>query len=417
MFPRMLAASLRTALSDTPAVFVAGARQSGKSTLVAGVAQAGEGWRTVSMDDLGTLALARGDPQGFVEGLGERAVLDEIQRAPELLLPIKRAIDLGRRPGRFILTGSANVLTLPRAAESLAGRMEILTLWPLAQCELGGGTSGFLDACFQGHPEAVAPPVDRASLLHAVARGGFPEVAARVSAESRTRWFDAYLSTLLQRDLRDLAAVERLAEVPRLLEAVATRAGGTLNVADLSRTVGMPQVTLHRYLALLEALYLVFRLPAWSANLGKRLVRAPKLHLADPGLLVHLLGLDEEGLANRPSAAGPALEAFVAAELLRLAPHAAARPRLYHLRTAAGVEVDLVLEARGGDLVGIEVKAGAAPGPDDFRGLRLLEEAVGPRLRCGVVLHAGRESIPFGPRLWALPVSALWAPRANARRD
>src|SRR5512138_2814031 len=182
MFPRLLASSLRTALSDTPAVFVAGARQSGKSTLVAGVAQAGEGWRTVSMDDLGTLALARSDPQGFVEGLGERAVLDEIQRAPELLLPIKRAIDLGRRPGRFVLTGSANILTLPRAAESLAGRMEVLTLWPLAQCELGGGTSGFLDACFQGHPEAVAPPpVDRASLLHALARGGFPEVAARAS--------------------------------------------------------------------------------------------------------------------------------------------------------------------------------------------------------------------------------------------
>jgi predicted AAA+ superfamily ATPase len=369
------------------------------------------------MDDLGTLALARADPQGFVEGLGERAVLDEIQRAPELLLPIKRAIDLGRRAGRFILTGSANVLALPRAAESLAGRMEVLTLWPLAQCELGSGTSGFLDACFQGHPEAVAPPpADRASLLHAAARGGYPEVAARASGESRSRWFDAYLSTLLQRDLRDLAAVERLAEVPRLLEAVAARTGGTLNVADLSRTVGMAQVTLHRYLALLEALYLVFRLPAWSANLGKRLVRAPKLHLADPGLLVHLLGLDADELAARPSAAGPALEAFVAAELLRLAPHAAARPRLYHLRTAAGLEVDVVLEARGGDLVGVEVKAGAAPGPEDFRGLRFLEEAVGPRLRCGVVLHAGRESVPFGPRLWALPISALWASPATPPR-
>lgn len=413
MIPRLLSGALRHALTDTPAVFVAGARQAGKSTLVETVATPGSGFTYKTLDDLGTLAAARGDPQGFVDGLGERAVLDEVQRAPGLLLPLKRAIDQGRRPGRFVLTGSANVLTLPRAAESLAGRMEVLTLWPLAQCELEGTTSGFLDACFQGRPQALTPaPLDRQGLLRRLVRGGYPEATARLEGVDRDRWFEAYLSTLLQRDLRDLAAIERLAEVPRLLGAVAARAGGPLNVADLGRAVGLANMTLQRYLTLLEALYLVFRLPAWSENLGKRLARAPKLHLADAGLMAHLLGLDEAGLAARPATVGPLLETFVAAELLRLAPHATARPRLHHLRTSAGAEVDLVLEARGGHLVGVEVKAGGAASTDDFRGLRFLQEAVGDRLRCGVVLHAGREVVPFGARLWALPLSALWAPPA-----
>lgn len=415
MFPRLLDAALRDSLADTPATFIAGARQTGKSTLVQGLVERGRGWTYRTFDDLGTLAAAQQDPAAFVEALGSRAILDEVQRAPGILLPLKRAIDLDRRTGRFVLTGSANILTVPRSAESLAGRMGILTLWPLARCEMEGTRPGFIDACFEGRPQDIqAPPLDRPALLRLLARGGYPEAVARPGDQARGRWYDAYLTTLLQRDLRDLAAVERIAQVPRLLEVVAARTGAPLNAADLGRTVGLNQMTLGRYLALLEALYLLVRLPPWFENLGKRLAKAPKLYLNDAGLLVHLLGLDAAGLAARPADLGPVLESFVVCELLRLAPHATPAPRLHHLRTSDGVEVDVVLEARRRELVGIEIKATASPSAADFRGLRYLQQAVGDRLRCGVVLYAGHEVLPFGPRLWAIPVSALWGERRQA---
>ena len=368
------------------------------------------GWTYRTFDDLATLASAQADPQGFVEALGDHAVLDEVQRAPGILLPLKLAIDRNRRAGRFVLTGSANVLALPRTAESLAGRMEVLTLWPLAQSELEGTRPEFIDACFDGHPERTRALVDdRAALTRRLVRGGYPEALSRTSDAARRRWFDAYLTTLLQRDLRDLAHVEQVAEVPRILEAVAARTGGPLNVADLGRTLGLNQMTLKRYLALLEALFLLFRLPPWFENMGKRLARTPKLYLNDAGLFAHLQGLDVAGLAARPGDLGQLMETFVVAELLRLAPHSATQPRLHHLRTSDGTEVDVVLEARRHQLVGIEVKAGSTVSTEDFRGLRFLQEAVGDRLRCGVVLYAGREKLPFGPRLWAVPVSALWS--------
>ena len=410
MLGRLLEASLRASVADTPAVFVAGARQSGKSTLVRSFAGGRAAWPYRTLDDLATLASARADPQGFVEALGERAILDEVQRAPELFIPLKRSIDADRRPGRFILTGSANVLVLPRVAESLAGRMEILTLWPLAQAEFEGTAPGFVDACFAGRPDRLQPvPADRASLIGRMLRGGYPEAASRSREDARERWFDAYLSTLLQRDLRELAAIERIAEIPRLLEAVAHRTGGPLNVADLGRALGINHMTLKRYLALLEALYLVVRLPPWFENAGKRLTRTPKLYLNDPGLLAHLLGLDAGGLASRPADAGPLAETFVVTELLKLAPVSATRPRLFHLRTSAGHEVDVVLESRRRQLVGVEVKAGATVTSADFKGLRVLQELAGKRFECGVVLYAGREILPFGPKLWAAPMASLWA--------
>jgi uncharacterized protein len=410
MFRRLLETSLDAALADTPAAFVAGARQTGKSTLVQGLAKRDRSWTYRTFDDLATLASAHSDPQGFVEALGDRAVLDEVQRAPGILLPLKLAIDQDRRPGRFVLTGSANVLALPRAAESLAGRMEVLTLWPLTQAELEGAQPGFIDACFDDKPSTLpASPVDRDALVRRLVRGGYPEAVSRAGDPARRRWFDAYLATLLQRDLRDLAAVEQVVAVPRILEAAAARTGGPLNVADLGRSLGLNQMTLRRYLVLLEALFLIFRLPPWFENLGKRLAKTPKLYLNDAGLLAHLLGLDPAGLASRPLDLCQLLESFVVAELLRLAPHSSNQPRLHHLRTSDGIEVDVVLEARRHQLVGVEVKAASTVSAADFRGLRFLKDAVGERLRCGVVLYTGRETLPFGPRLWAVPVSALWS--------
>lgn len=410
---RALAELLEASCADTPATFVAGARQTGKTTLVRAFDDAA--WLT--LDDLGTLAAARADPVGFVARLGPRTILDEVQRVPELFLPIKAAIDRDRRPGRFILTGSANVLALPRVADSLAGRMEILTLWPLSEAELAGRRAAFVDACFEGDPSQLAlerlPP---GQLLPRVLRGGYPEVVRRKDARARARWFDAYLTTLIQRDVRDLAAIEGLASLPRLLQAIASRAGSPLNLADLGRTIGMNQVTLKRYLTLLQTLYLAVTLPPWFENLGKRLAKTPKIYLNDSGLLAHLLGLDAGGLERQPAAAGPLVENFVVMELFKSAPLSRTRPVLHHLRTSDGHEVDVVLESRQRELVGLEVKAAASVSEADFKGLKLLRGLVGERLRCGAVLYGGGAVLPFGPGLWALPLQALWAGRRGGER-
>lgn len=395
-------------MEDTPAIFLAGARQTGKSTLARKFQSEGFGYWT--FDDLGTLASARTDPEGFVAAIDGPAVLDEVQRAPGLFLPLKASIDRDRRPGRFLLTGSADVLALPRVAETLAGRMEVLTLWPLAQAEVEGVQPGFVDACFAGRPAHLRPgPASREDLVRRLLAGGYPEALARRREEARTRWFDAYVTSLLQRDVRDLAAIEGIAELPRLLQSLAARTGGPLNVADLGRRLGSSHMTLRRYLALLAALHLVVSLPPWFENLGKRLAKAPKLYLDDAGLLAHLLGIDREGLVAKPVELGPLLETFAVMEILKTAPVSRTRPAAFHFRTSAGEEVDLLLESRRRDLVGIEVKAGATVGAADFKSLRLLQRLVGERLRCGVLLYLGRQVLPFGPGLWAMPISALWA--------
>ena len=410
MYARHLASNLAAALEDTPVVFLAGARQTGKSTLVqAHLANEARDRVFRTFDDLGTLAAAKADPEGFIASLGERAFLDEIQRVPELLLPIKASVDRHRIPGRFVITGSANILTLPKVSESLAGRMEILTLWPLAQSELEGVTSGFVDACFHGNPQALkVEKLERRDLLARVMNGGYPEVVARRSHKARMRWFEAYLTTLIQRDLRDLSAIDGVAALPRLLQSVALRVGSPLNMADLGRTLGLNQVTLKRYLTLFDALYLVKQLPPWFENLGKRLAKTPKLYFNDAGLLGYLLDLDPESLDARPTLLGPLVENFVVMELTKLVAWSRIRPSLYHMRTSAGLEVDIVMENRKRELVGIEVKASMTLSDSDFKGLRELQEAVGKRMKSGVVLYGGREILPFGKGLWAMPIQALW---------
>lgn len=410
MYERALSAQLSEALNDTPVIFLAGARQSGKSTLVNMLKDKAERNFTYrSFDDLGVLASAKADPEGFVASLGEYAVLDEIQRVPELLLPIKASVDRDRRPGRFILTGSANVLTLPKASESLAGRMEVHTLWPLSQSEIEGVSSGFLDACFQGQPQRLQiVSMERQSLTDRVFRGGYPEVVNRTGTASRTRWFEAYLQTLIQRDVRDLASIEGLTHLPRLLQSVALRTGSPMNIADLGRSLGLNQMTLKRYLTLFENLFLLTQLPPWFENLGKRLAKTPKYYINDAGLLAHLLGLDAKAVQAQPTAFGPILENFVVTELAKMAPWATTRPGLFHMRTSAGVEVDVVLENRRREVVGIEVKAAASISETDFKGLRMLQSDLGERMKCGVLLYTGHEALPFGPGLWALPIQSLW---------
>lgn len=401
-------------MADTPVIFLAGARQTGKSTLVQGFQATCPESRYATFDDLTTLAGARRDPAGFIEELPTVAFLDEVQRVPDLFLPIKASVDRDRRPGRFILTGSANVMVLPKVADSLAGRMEILTLWPLAQGELQGTRPGFIDACFQGDLRTVIPPhLGRRDILAASSRGGFPEACQRPTAEERSRWFESYLTTLVQRDLRELSDIQGLQEIPRLLRALAIRSGSTLNMSDLTRDLALSLMTVKRYLALFQTLYLTVVLPPWFENLGKRLVKAPKVYFNDSGLLSHLLGVGDDELEAAPHLAGPVLETFVVMELVKTAALARFRPTLHHFRTGAGAEVDIVLENRRRDLVGIEVKASSTVQPSDFRGLLELRNLVGERLKAGVVLYTGREIVTFGQGLWAVPVPALWAPAAE----
>lgn len=409
MYVRNLAAPMLAALADTPVVFLNGARQSGKTTLVRQLTEGAHPARYLTLDDAAVLAAARSDPQGFVAGLEGAVVLDEVQRAPKLFSAIKLSVDRDRRPGRFLLTGSADVLLLPGVAESLVGRMEILTLRPLSQGELDGRREEFVAALFADRFDlgsGPAPPP--ADLWQRVVAGGYPEVLTRSRPDRRRAWFGAYLTTILQRDVRDLAAIEGLTELPRLLALLASRTGGLLNFAELSRASGIPQTTVKRYLTLLETTFLLQPLPAWSANLGKRLVKSPKVYLNDAGLLAYLTGTDAERLAREPHLAGGLLESFVVQELAKQLTWSGVAATLYHFRTQAGLEVDVVLEDAAGRCAGVEVKASRSLGAGDFRGLRQLRESLGARFRRGVLLYLGSEAVPFGENLVALPLDALW---------
>jgi uncharacterized protein len=408
--PRLLAA-----LDDRPVTLLTGARQSGKSTLALAVAGGPHPARYLTFDDPSTLAAAAGDPVGFLAGLSGDVVLDEVQLTPGLFRPLKAAVDRDRRPGRFLLTGSAQVLLLPRLSDSLAGRMEVLTLHPLAQREIGGDRGSFIDAAFARRPVPDVLLADAGSRLpsaadvrRAIVVGGFPEVRTLRDGERRSAWFASYVTTILQRDVRDIANVEGLTIMPALLQLLAARSATLLNASELSRSAGIKLTTLNRYLALLETVYLVQRLPAWAPNLGKRLVKSPKLHLVDSGLAAHLIGLDERGLRAAPLALGALLETFVVNELQKQLGWARVRARLFHFRSADRKEVDIVVEDAAGRIVGVEVRATATPSHADFSGLRALKELAGERFVRGIVLHLGDVALPFGDRLEAVPTAALW---------
>lgn len=412
MHARHITPLLADALTDTPVVVINGARQSGKSTLVQSlVGPEATPRRYLTLDDSAILNAAKSDPAGFINGLQAPVTLDEVQRAPELFLPIKAAVDRDRQPGRFLLTGSADVMLLPGMADSLAGRMEVLSLWPLSCAEVAdSAVLNRADALFLGDWSALRiPPCERPELIQHLLAGGFPDAVARTGPQRRTAWFDAYVQAILQRDVRDLANIEQLTEIPNLLQLLATRSATLLNFAELSRTAGLAQSTLKRYFALLEMLFLVVRIPPWERNPSKRLVKAPKVFLPDSGLLCHFMGASADSLGGKPGLPGGAVETFVLAELLKHVAFSRQRLSLWHYRTLSNVEVDFVLENRMGQITGIEVKASATVDGKDFKGLRHLQETEGAIFQRGIVLYAGREVVPFGEALWAVPLSMWWA--------
>ncbi len=416
---RNLTKRLLEALSDTPVVLLHGARQTGKSTLVQAIAQdLRPAASYLTFDDATTMSVAKRDPLGFLEALDGPIVLDEVQRVPEILVAIKTLVDRDRTPGRFLLTGSANALLLPRLSESLAGRMEVLTLWPLSQGEMIGREEAFVDAAFsESLPARIAEPaLSERDLVGRVLTGGYPEVLRRSSRARRTAWFDAYVSTVIHRELRDLANIEYLSELPRLLRLLATRVGDQLNYTDVAGALGLPQTTVKRYLSLLEVIHLFLPLPAWSPNLGVRLVKRPKVLLNDSGLVVHLIGLDDRQVATDATPFGHALECFVSMELRKQITWSETRPTMYHFRTHRNVEVDLVMESPSGDLVGIEVKSARRVRDEDTKGLRLLQELAGKRFRRGIVLYSGEQHVHLGKDLHALPIESLWRMSAESQR-
>jgi predicted AAA+ superfamily ATPase len=408
MIRRNIQDYVRRAMADTPVVLLNGARQTGKTTLAQKLATA-PGVQYFTLDDAATLALAVGDPSGFIRNLTGPVVVDEIQRAPDLFPAIKLAVDKDRQPGRFLLTGSANVMTLPRLCESLAGRMEVIPLFPFSAGELAGQREGFVNRLFDGTLAKAKPIPAKDDLPARLVRGGYPEAVRRADDDRRGAWFASYISTILQRDVRDLARVDGLYALPNLLKLLAARTSGLLNLADVSRDAGLPHTTLTRYLALLETVFLVQRLPAWSPNLGKRLVKTSKLHLVDTGLACHLLGTDARRLNADRSLQGRMLETFVVGELRKQLSWADPRTALCHFRTAAGSEVDVVLEKADGRVAGVEVKASATVGTSDFSALQQLRDQLGAKFIAGIVLYTGDQWVPFGDKLWLAPLSALWS--------
>ena len=409
MYTRILARPLLDALSDTPVVLINGARQTGKTTLAQSVSQDKDARAYVNLDDAGVLSAAKGDPVGFIAGQNGPVIIDEVQRAPELFPAIKVSVDRNRQSGRFLLTGSANVLLLPRLSESLAGRMEILTLWPLSQSEIAGRETNIIDSLF-GERIMVSgmPEFSREALLSMLIEGGYPEPHARASAARRRAGFSSYVTTVLQRDVRDIASIDGLITLPRLVYLLASRTSSLLNLSDVSRTIDIPYATLSRYMNLLQATYLVHLLPPWSSNLGARLVKSPKVLLNDTGLIAGILALNPTRLAQDGVLLGGLLETFIATELLKQLGGSSTQASLFHYRTLTGHEVDLLLEDAGGRLVAIEVKASSTVTSSDFKGIRALQQAAEGRFHRGVILYAGRDVIPFGENLHAVPLTALW---------
>jgi len=409
LLQRHIRRDLLEALGDTRAVALLGARQVGKSTLVADLVASEYPARLISLDDDATASAARADPTGFIADITGPAAIDEIQRAPELLLAIKRRLDADQSRGQFLLTGSANILSLPTVADALPGRVEYLTLWPFSQGELNSVQESFIDGLFDGRaPKLSGMPVGRAAIAPMLVTGGYPELQDR-SARGRTRFFSSYVASIIGRDLDDIANVRNVENIERLLFVIAARSGGLTSFHGIGGDLGLDANTVRAHAKILEDLFLVRQLKPWHVNLGSRQIKSPKTYIVDSGFLAYLIGANEGRIAQDGAIAGTMLESFAVMELLRQADWARQPVQLFHYRDKQQREVDVVIERHDGQVVGVEIKASATPATGDFTGLRYLRDKLGDRFKRGVVLHTGADTLPFGDRLAAVPISGLWS--------
>jgi predicted AAA+ superfamily ATPase len=405
LFRRLAGDPVTVALRDTPVVMVVGPRQCGKTTLVRDLLGAHRTYLT--LDDETVLHGAREDPSGFVRGL-DQVTIDEVQRAPALLPAIKQSVDRERRPGRFLLTGSADVLTLPTVSESLAGRLEVVTLLPLSLSETRARKPAFLRKAFESTVVRASEQVVGDALVDVVLTGGYPEMLRRKTQARRQAWARDYINALVRRDIRDIADVERLDQMSRLLRILAHHSGQLTNFTEIGGQNHLDDKTTKKYVHILEQLFLVRRVEPWFRNRLKRLVKTPRLHFLDSGLLAAIQGVTTERIARDRTAFGSLLETFVFSEVLKQSTWFDDRYSISHYRDKDQDEVDLVVENEAGALVGIEVKASATVKTGDFTGLRKLAAATDDAFRLGLVLYDGASTVPFGDRLFAAPISSVW---------
>ena len=400
-------ASVRTALKDTRIVAIVGPRQSGKTTLARRIASEGK-FSFLSLDDNVLLRFAREDPVGFLRG-HQAAVIDEIQRAPDLVLVLKKAVDEDPRPGRFLITGSADLFRTAISPDSLAGRVELINLLPFSQSEIEGRrASRFLDRAFAAEFPGTSVPQTDEGMIQRVLRGGYPEAIRRKTPVRRTRWLLAYAEALAGRDALEIGLIRKSGHMHRLMEHAAAESANLLNLTRFGATLGVDSKTADRWVSLLEHLFLLRRVPAWHRSGLKRLVRAPKFQFLDSGLLAALQRTDARSLERERMRLGPLLESFVIGEILKQADLDRHSTTLCHYRDKDQVEVDFVLERHGGSVVGIEVKASATVTPGDFRGLHRLRAAAGSAFACGILLHDGDRVQQMSPNLFFMPVRMLW---------
>ena len=406
-YPRYAESPLVESLADSPAALIHGPRQSGKTTLARIVGDP-RGYGYISFDDDVARAAANADPAGFVAGLPERVILDEVQRVPSLFTALKQEIDARRSPGRFLLTGSSQVLLVPTLSDSLAGRMEILRLHPLSQGEIHDWTPNFLDDLFSGSFLTSRTGRLGEDLAARITDGGYPAALARSTFRRRANWYRNFIDTQLQRDVRDLARINSLDVLPRLLSAAASQTARLYKLSGLAAPFQLSRPTIGGYINLLERLFLIERLPPWHSNRLSRLVKTPKLHLGDTGLGCALLGFNPGALVTDRALLGRFLETFVFQELKRQAICQEQPLAFFHYRDKDQAEVDIVIERGGTEVAGIEVKAAATVMSSDFRGLRKLREGIGSRFTAGVALYDGEITSSFGDRLYAVPIRRLW---------
>lgn len=409
MYKRYIVKPIIEALKDTPVILINGARQTGKSTLCHQLIEDGAfSGEMITLDDPSVLAAVHTDPLGFLLDLDDHIIIDEVQRAPELFLSIKKLVDENRKGKRFILTGSADVMTLPKVADSLAGRMEIHRLWTLSQDEIHRKKSGFIEKLIS-ESSFKNEKTDWRTIIQSIRIGGYPEVLQRETERRRLKWFESYITAVLQKDIRELSNIEGLTHIPNILHLIATRVGSTINFSDIARLSGVKNTTLQRYMALLEQIFLILKIPAWTPGTEGQFVKSPKIFLNDTGLLCHLRGEAVDSLIANRITAGSFLENFVVLDICKQLSWSDITLKPYHFSMHGGAEVDLILQDSGKQLYGIEIKSTASVNSDDFKGLRRFAEFAGKKFKRGIVLYSGDRTLSgFGTNLQAVPISSLW---------
>lgn len=407
MYSRYCKDKVITALGDTPVVIISGPRQSGKTTLAKQIQVDSSVY--ITLDDITQYDAAQSDPIGFIRNLeSDRIIIDEVQRVPELFLAIKQSVDEERVPGKYLLTGSSNAMMLPTLSDSLAGRIEIINLLPLTTCEINGISSTFIDKILKGNPPAAKTTRILKQLTDKILTGGFPEPVARKQQTRKSMWYQQYINSIIQKDIRDLADIEHLEVMPKVVRLLANQVGQLTNYTEIAKKVGVTRQTVASYVKLLEQLYIFEALPAWHKNENKRLVKTPKMHIVDSGLLCSIKRLNEDKIKNNHHIFGALLESYVVNEIKRIATWSDEPLEFSHYRDKDKVEVDLVIETCSGDVIGIEIKAGATVTSSDFKGLRKLKSIAGNQFLMGIILYDGDNPAQHEEKLFSIPLASLW---------